>query len=131
MIPWENLKKSATEHHYFKAYSLVCAYFKSMGMKILNKYFDGNEVHIGKELSEYLRLQAITVMLYTHKMISRDTYDNMLCISRIRNTRLIHGDITKMPSFEILEKILKPVDKIATCVKILNAKFQRMVITYD
>lgn len=64
------LEKAETEHDYFKAYSLGCAYFESMGMKILNKYFDGNEVHIGKDVSENLRLQAITVMLYTHKMIS-------------------------------------------------------------
>ena len=116
--PLKELEKATNDHDFVKSYSLGCTLFEAYGIKILKKFFDKNDVHITEDKFSRLNLQSVIIMLYTHKLIAKLDYDDITRITKIRNTLIIHADLTELDvkalaeTSEYFDKILSSSKKL-------------------
>jgi hypothetical protein len=123
--PLHELEEAVKYHDILKAYPLGCTLFESFGVKILKEHFDINNVHVGIERIDRIGLQNVLVMLYTHKIITKSEYDDMININSIRNKLIIHKDITKPFDVDTLVSTTEHIDKILTYADKLKMIFWR------
>jgi len=115
--PFEEVKNAVQNHDFFKAYSMGVTLFESYGFNILKKYFKNK-----KDCTFDIGVNAIIIMLYTHDLIDRGFYLDMININKTRNNKLIHRDITMIWTNDQLEDIIGNLNKIIPCIEKLRTK---------